>query len=237
MLFRSTSMASVQYFPLLGDVFDSHVLSVWNPDSISELLVYTVLVMLFLMIAAVHFTRRWMLLQQLQSSEIRQANIVNNMVDGLIVINEEGIIESFNPAAEKNFAYRACDVLGKNVNMLMERLDSLQHDHYMARYTESRMSHVIGHGRDVQGRRQDGSLFPVDIALSMFETDGKRLFSGVVRDITDRKQDEESVLEAKKIAEKSSQAKSEFLARVSHELRTPMNAIVEIGRASCRERV
>jgi PAS domain S-box-containing protein len=221
-----TGMAAVYYFPILADVTTVVADSSWASDSVTNLVIYTVLIMLSLMIGAVHISRRMELVRQLEGSKARQTNIVDNMVDGLIVIDHEGNIDAFNPAAEKIFGYRIHEVLGKNVSILMSGHDHEQHDNYIKRYHTKKDSEVIGIGREILGRHKDGTLFPIEIALSMFTIEGKTYFSGVVRDIRERKEAEKTVLEARRIAEVASHAKSEFLNRVSHELRTPMNAIV-----------
>ncbi|MDH5444739.1 MAG: PAS domain S-box protein [Gammaproteobacteria bacterium] len=221
-----TGMAAVFYFPVHADVTIIDLATSWVPDTVTNMVIYTVLAMLSLMIGAVHLSRRLELMRLLEASKTREANIVDNMVDGLIVINSAGMIDAYNKAAENMFGYKMYEIIGRNVSTLMAGSDRERHDKYMHRYSSSQTSDVIGIGREIVGRRKNGEVFPVEIALSKFNVDDEVFFSGIVRDISDRKEVERKVIEARRIAEVASHAKSEFLNRVSHELRTPMNVIM-----------
>ena len=120
--------------------------------------------------------------------------IVETAVDGIITINERGLIETFNPAAEKLFGYRAAAVLGKPVSMLMPEPFKSEHAHYVNRYLETGEKRIIGIGREVVGRRRNGSTFPMFLSVGEQRGNGSRKFTGIVRDITDRKRTESQVL-------------------------------------------
>jgi len=162
----------------------------------------------------------------LQASESRLRTVLDSMVDGVIVIDERGTIESFNPAAERLFGYRADEVTGRNVSLLMPEPHAAAHDGYLRRYLETGEARIIGVGREVTGRRRDGSTFPMDLAVNPMASGGRRCFVGVVRDISARKAVELELVHALETAQVASRAKSEFLSSMSHELRTPMNAIL-----------
>ncbi|WP_164887271.1 PAS domain S-box protein [Hahella sp. KA22] len=147
----------------------------------------------------------------LKDREARVHAIVDTVVDGIITIDGTGLIETFNPAAERIFGYAARDVIGANVSILMPEPYHSEHDGYIAKFMQTGEAKVIGIGREVTGRRRDGSTFPMDLAVSEMTVDGRRKFTGVVRDISERK--------------KMERQKDEFVATVSHELRTPLTAI------------
>ena len=131
--------------------------------------------------------------EELLKSRVRA--IVDTAVDGIITINEEGTIESFNPAAERVFGYAAAEVVGQDVTMLMPSPYRNEHDAYLNRYLQTGEKRIIGIGREVRGRRKDGSTFPMDLAVSEFHDGNGRKFAGIARDITERKRLEREVLE------------------------------------------
>lgn len=128
--------------------------------------------------------------QALLASETRRSSILDTLVDGVIVINEQGIINEFNPAAEKLFGYEAREVLGKNVKILMPQLDRDRHDQYIDNYLTTGIGKIIGIGREVTGLRKDGTSVPLELAITEMRIGRQRLFTGVVRDITERKEHE-----------------------------------------------
>jgi len=162
----------------------------------------------------------------LRESETRIRTLVENMVDGVVTIDENGIIESFNPAAMTIFGYSAEEVIGKNVKILMPEPYRHEHDGYLEHYKSTGIAQVIGKGREVKGQHQNGSTFPLDLAVSEMWIGEQRKFVGIVRNITERKQFEEALKKAIESAEAANRAKSEFLANMSHEIRTPMNAVI-----------
>lgn len=137
--------------------------------------------------------------------------IVDNMVDGVIAIDQRGIIASFNLAAERIFGFSEREVVGKNVNVLMPSPHREAHDGHLQRFIETGEARVIGIRRELEGQRADGSLFPLELAISQITRMGRPMYVAMVRDITDRKRDE--------------RMKREFVSTVSHELRTPLTCI------------
>jgi two-component system sensor kinase FixL len=131
----------------------------------------------------------------LRDSEACLRAILETAVEGIITIDEHGIIESFNPAAEKIFNYPAIEVLGRNVSMLMPAPYCREHDDYMSNYARTGRAKIIGIGREVTGQRKDGTAFPMDLAVSEVRLESRRLFTGFVRDITERKRLEREILE------------------------------------------
>lgn len=117
--------------------------------------------------------------------------VMDAAVDVMITIDPAGIVQSFNPTAERVFGYRAEEVINRNVNMLMPNPYRDEHDAYLSAYKSTGVKKVIGIGREAMGRRKDGSDFPIELAVSEVTLDGKPLFVGVVRDISERKQAQE----------------------------------------------
>ena len=142
----------------------------------------------------------------LRDSEERLRAILETAVEGIITIDERGIIESFNQTAERIFGYRARQVIGKNVSLLMPSPHREAHDTYLANYRRTGHAKIIGIGREVAGRRKDGTVFPMDLSVSEVRLADRRLFTGFVRDITARKQAEEALEHYAALVESSDDA-------------------------------
>jgi two-component system sensor kinase FixL len=127
-----------------------------------------------------------------EASEVHLRNLLNTIVDGLITIDEAGNVLSANPAAERLFGYSEAEMLGRNVKMLMPEPYRSEHDGYLRSYCKTGHAKIIGvGGRDVMARRKDGSTFPMELGVSEMKMRGKRVFAGIIRDITERKKAEE----------------------------------------------
>lgn len=120
----------------------------------------------------------------------RLHSILDTAVDGIITIKSDGAIEKFNRAAERIFGYQENEVVGKNITILMPSPFREEHDGYLQRYLKTREPHVIGHGREVLGLRKNGSLFPIELAVGVCGIGNDLRFTGFVRDITARKENE-----------------------------------------------
>lgn len=133
-------------------------------------------------------TKRKRAEQQLQSNQSRIHAIVDTVLEGIVTINVQGVVETFNPAAEKIFGYAAEEVIGQKINILMPVSYADGHDAHLSRYLITDEKKIIGlGGREVSGRRKDGSVFPMELAVSEMMVDGARMFTGIVRDISERK--------------------------------------------------
>ena len=126
----------------------------------------------------------------LQDSTTRIKTILDTVVDGILTINEQGIVGTINPAAEHLFGYTAAEVVGQNVSMLMPEPNNNLHDGYLERYCTTGEAHIIGIGREVVGQRKDGSIFPMELTVSEMWLGDRRYFTGITRDITTRKEAE-----------------------------------------------
>jgi PAS domain S-box-containing protein len=128
-----------------------------------------------------------------REGEARMRAIVETAVDGIITIDPRGIVDSMNPAAERMFGYLSEEVVGQNVSRLMPSPDRERHDSYLASYLRTGMKKIIGIGREVVGQRKDGTLIPLDLAVSEVRFGDRLLFTGMVRDITERRRAEQAL--------------------------------------------
>jgi two-component system sensor kinase FixL len=163
-------------------------------------------------------------------------SILETVPDAMIVIDHHGVVQSFSKAAERLFGYSPSEVLGKNVRMLMPSPYRGQHDRYLKRYLTTGERRIIGIGRVVVGLRKDGSTFPMELSVGEVNQDGRRLFTGFVRDLTDRQQTERRLQELQDGLLHVSRLRSmgQMAAALAHELNQPLTATGNYVRAAQR---
>jgi len=144
--------------------------------------------------------------RSLGDSEARLRAILDTAVEGILTIDERGIVESMNPAAEKIFGYSAEEIIGRNINVLMPTPYHEEHDSYLENYRRTGKARIIGIGREVSARRKDGTAFPIDLSVSEVRLADRRIFAGFVRDITERKEAERALLHFAAMVESSDDA-------------------------------
>ena len=135
----------------------------------------------------------------LRESMARLTAVVETAVDGFILIDSRGRILLFNPACERLFGYRADEVFQENVKLLMPQTYSLHHDDYLRNFLRTGERKIIGIGREVVGRRKDGSTFPMDLSVGEAKQDGESIFVGIIHDLTERKLTERQLQQAQKM--------------------------------------
>ena len=131
--------------------------------------------------------------KELTDSETRVRSILNNAADSVIVIDGKGVIREFNPSAEATFGYEASEVLGGKVDVLMPKRHAKDHDAHLQRYHDTGEKHVVGRTREVEGLRKDGTEFPLELHVGEAQLEDEKLFVGIIRDITERKQQEKEI--------------------------------------------
>jgi two-component system sensor kinase FixL len=156
----------------------------------------------------------------LRASEQRWRSVVESAVDGIVVIDARGHIEAFNPGAERLFGYQEQEVIGQNVNVLMPAPYHEEHDGYLARYLATGVQKIIGSGREVTGRRRDGSTFPLHLSVGEMVTSGERRFTGILHDLTARVRMEQQLREQAALA-----SLGEMAALIAHEVKNPLAGI------------
>ncbi len=162
-----------------------------------------------------------------RSSEARKNSILETSLDCVIMIDAESRILEWNRAAEKTFGLRRDEVLDKQLpDLIIPPSLRDAHRRGMENYLKTGIGPVIGTRIEIAGMRSDGSEFPVELAVNRISIQGAPLFTATLRDITERKQAQDDLQQAKDAAESANTAKSSFLANMSHELRTPLNAIL-----------
>ncbi len=166
-----------------------------------------------------------------KETDIRYQMVINTMPDGLIIIDEQGLIESFNPGAELIFDYNFEEVRGKNVSLLMPEPYRSQHGAYIKRYLLTGESRVIGNHREIEleGQRKDGSRFPMGLSVTEMKIGNRRLFSGLLRDISERKSAEAQLHARERALERSNTELKKFAYVASHDLKEPLRKVQAFG--------
>lgn len=147
--------------------------------------------------------------------------ILESAVDGIITIDQRGTIITVNPAAERIFGYTRAEFLGRNVHFLMPEPYHSEHDGYINAYRTTGRKKIIGIGREVIGRKADGTIFPIHLAVSEFEADGEQHFAGIVRDLTEHKSTERALLEAQKM-----EAMGQLTGGIAHDFNNLLTVII-----------
>ena len=154
--------------------------------------------------------------------ESRYQAIIDNAVDGIITIDERGVIESVNPSALRMFGYDREEVIGENIKILMPEPDRSNHDKYIGNYHATGKGKIIGKGREVIGRRKNGTMFPFLLSISEVILENKKIFTGVVHDISELREVKDALAKERDLSE----LKSRFVTMASHEFRTPLSTIL-----------
>ncbi|WP_192823460.1 PAS domain-containing sensor histidine kinase [Rufibacter sp. LB8] len=151
--------------------------------------------------------------------------IIQNAIDGIITIDERGLIESINPAACHLFGYAADEVIGRNISILMPSPDKDRHDQYLARYQQTRVPHMIGIGREVQGLNKSGAVFPFRLALSEVQLAGRVIYTGFIHDLTREKEAEENLRKYSEDLEAQVKERTESLQRSLRDLQDAKDTV------------
>ncbi|WP_332690389.1 PAS domain S-box protein [Devosia sp.] len=147
--------------------------------------------------------------------------ILESAVDAIITIDGQGAITTVNPAAARLFGYEQSEFLGRNVHFLMPEPYHSEHDGYIRNYRSTGRRKIIGIGREVTGRRRDGTLFPMHLAVSEFEMDGRAHFTGIIHDLSDRKATEMALRHAQKM-----EAMGQLTGGIAHDFNNLLTVII-----------
>jgi two-component system sensor kinase FixL len=175
-------------------------------------------------------------LEDLAAREAHLQSILDAVPSAMVVIGEEGVVQSFSPSAERLFGWAAAEVVGRNVAMLMPNPYRDAHDGYLARYRRTGERRIIGVGRVVVGERKDGSTFPMELSVGEMRSGERRFFTGFVRDISERRDAERQlhVLQEELIHVSRLSALGEMASALAHELNQPLSAAANYVNGSIR---
>jgi len=165
-----------------------------------------------------------------QEDAARMLAVMNTVLDGLLTIDHEGSIQTFNPASARIFGYQPEEVIGQNVKLLMPQPDRDNHDRYLSSYLSTGTTKMIGGNREVRARHKNGSIFPIELSINEMNVVGKRLFVATARDITERKKAEQATLQYIESLSRSNQELDDFAYIASHDLKEPLRGLSNNAR-------
>ena len=162
--------------------------------------------------------------------------IVTNAVDGIITINSKGIVKSLNPAAERMFGYLEDEIISKNISTLMPSDHASEHDGYIAKYLDTGEAKIIGIGREVEGKRKDGTHIPLHLSVSEYTSDGEQMFTGILHDISEKTKFEQALREKEEELRHISRLADmgQITSALAHEINQPLTAIASYIQAARR---
>ena len=174
--------------------------------------------------------------QALREGAARLRTLIETAVDGVILINARGVVLVFNPACEKLFGYSADAVIGQNVKMLMPEPYRQEHDRYLSNYLDTREPKIIGIGREVMGRRKDGSTFPMGLSVGEAKQEGESIFVGIIHDLSASRRTEGELQQAQTELARVARVTTlgELTAAIAHEVNQPLTGLVSSGNACLR---
>jgi two-component system sensor kinase FixL len=167
--------------------------------------------------------------ESLLNSENKFESLIHTAVDGIVMINAFGKIEMVNPAVSKLFGFSKEEMMGQNINILMNTNDHQKHDGYLKNYHDTGLKKVIGIGRDVVGRKKDGTEFPLTLSVSEFWLNGTRYYTGFLHDLSEQKRAQEQLKKYAIDLKRSNSELQEFAYVSSHDLQEPLRKIQAFG--------
>jgi len=160
--------------------------------------------------------------------------VIKTAPNGLIILDEKGIIQSFNIAAERMFGYKATEIIGQNISLLMSTSLAEKHDGFVRRYLLTGQKNIIDIGREVMARKKNNTLFPIELAVGEVTSNGQRLFTGFVSDLTEQRISQKQIakLQSELVHVARHSAMGELASTLAHELNQPLTAIANYTLAS-----